>query len=350
MRILSLYQDFKFLFHSSPSYMIFWVTQNCNFTCEHCFNYLENQKQDSDLSLEEINKLTDSLGHIKYLTLAGGEPFLRKDLSEIVDLFYRKNDLHILNIVTNGWFKGQVIEFCHKTKEKCLNLTIAINISLDGTEDIHDKIRMMPGSYQRCFETINAIDELNLPGVSTAAGGVYTKKNEDDLFILAETLFRNEIPFFVNYIRGEDVQNNDYLHPDPKGFQKLSRLIEDNNEKLFSKDYPYRRTRLAVDKEVHDIIFKSVAENKMTLPCRAIEKGFVLTADGDVLACEVLNERTGNIREHHYNIKNILKSKKALAFRKRIKESNCHCTWECFQAMNVVFDWKGYPKILINSL
>ena len=76
--------DFKFLFQKSPSYIIFWIEQLCNFTCEHCFNYLENQKKRNNLSIEEIDKVSKNLKHIKYLTLAGGEPMIRKDILNYV--------------------------------------------------------------------------------------------------------------------------------------------------------------------------------------------------------------------------------------------------------------------------
>ena len=35
---------------------------------------------------------------------------------------------------------------------------------------------------------------------------------------------------------------------------------------------------------------------------------------------------------------------------KKIQDENCHCTWECFQRMNVVHSPKIYPKIVTNLI
>ena len=49
----------KFLFEQKPSYLIFWVAQGCNFTCDHCFNYLENKEKKVELiRVKEIFSLT----------------------------------------------------------------------------------------------------------------------------------------------------------------------------------------------------------------------------------------------------------------------------------------------------
>ena len=70
----------------------------CNFTCEHCFNYIENKKRRNNLSLEEIEKISKNLGHLKYVTLAGGEPMIRNDVFEIIKIFKKNNGLQMVNI------------------------------------------------------------------------------------------------------------------------------------------------------------------------------------------------------------------------------------------------------------
>ena len=49
----------KFLVSDVPSYMIFWVTQNCNAACAFCFNFEENLKKNRDLSVEEVRRIAD---------------------------------------------------------------------------------------------------------------------------------------------------------------------------------------------------------------------------------------------------------------------------------------------------
>ena len=66
-----MFDELKFLLQKSPSYFIFWVAQNCNFTCDHCFNYIENKKKDDELTLDEIDRFSKKLNHCpSFLSIA----------------------------------------------------------------------------------------------------------------------------------------------------------------------------------------------------------------------------------------------------------------------------------------
>jgi len=79
----------SFLDPRQVGYLIFYVTNRCNFRCEFCFYYAEIEKgrKPNELSLDEIDQLTRKLGPLLQLSLTGGEPFLRKDLDEITHMF-----------------------------------------------------------------------------------------------------------------------------------------------------------------------------------------------------------------------------------------------------------------------
>ena len=70
--------------------LIFFVTSRCNSKCRTCF-YWEELNQDTDLSFEEIERLSATMPRFNEIWLSGGEPTLRADLVEILALFYRAN-------------------------------------------------------------------------------------------------------------------------------------------------------------------------------------------------------------------------------------------------------------------
>jgi len=80
---------------ASPIYLIFFVTEICNARCKHCFGNFSNEKEKAkeELSLEEINKISKNMDNLLYLLPTGGEPFLREDLPDIINVFYRNNRL-----------------------------------------------------------------------------------------------------------------------------------------------------------------------------------------------------------------------------------------------------------------
>ena len=80
-------------------YFIFFVTTKCNESCKHCF-YHEHLNQKDEMSLQEIEQMVGKLGKVQVLLLSGGEPFLRKDLYEVIKLFITKAGVKVVSIPT----------------------------------------------------------------------------------------------------------------------------------------------------------------------------------------------------------------------------------------------------------
>src|SRR6266496_1180702 len=85
----------------SPPFLVLFINSICNMKCDHCFYWTSLNKRD-DLTKDEIFALSRSLGKIENLNLSGGEPFLRKEFSEICRQFVRQNDARQIYVPTNG--------------------------------------------------------------------------------------------------------------------------------------------------------------------------------------------------------------------------------------------------------
>jgi MoaA/NifB/PqqE/SkfB family radical SAM enzyme len=341
--------ELKFLFSRSPSYLIFHVTNRCNFNCSHCFNHKIKEREIEELSLDEINRISRHLGHIKYLTLAGGEPMMRSDLNEIGGIFYRNNGLHILNIVTNGWFTDRVAACVKSLLKNYPLLKVNVGVSVDGPEPIHDDLRHQPGSYKRALDTILSLKTIAGHGLQNRlfimACGTYHTRNAGTIAETAEFFARQiKVPYYAALIRG-DAREPALKNVDIDHYRQVREQIQKLIQVALPRDYPFRRIRLAVDKTVADIVYNSYKHDRGLVTCRAGEKGFVLTADGGMPLCELLDIKLGNIRDVDYDPMAILRSRHARqAIKEKIK-GKCHCTWECFQTVNVVFNPKLYPNL-----
>ena len=71
--------------------LIFSVTNSCNHACKMCYYHQTLAETMREMSLDEIDRVSRSLGPIDRLWLSGGEPLLRKDLVEICRIFHRNN-------------------------------------------------------------------------------------------------------------------------------------------------------------------------------------------------------------------------------------------------------------------
>ena len=131
--------------------VIFFVTSRCNSFCETCFYHAELNKR-GDLSFAEIEKVSQTIPPITDLWLSGGEPTLRKDVPQIVDLFVQNNGVSRVIIPTNGLIKERIYKIVESVLEKHQNLDLYLNVALDGYGKTHDKIRGGPGNWE---ETLN---------------------------------------------------------------------------------------------------------------------------------------------------------------------------------------------------
>lgn len=136
-----------------PKSIIFEITHRCNLRCKMCGYYGETGVKPNyrkELSLSEIRKIADDINNFKpFVTFTGGEPFIRKDMIEILELFKERNIK--FGLLTNGTLINDNIA------KKLVSLNPSyINISMDGPKEIHEQIRG-ENSFDRTIECIKLL-------------------------------------------------------------------------------------------------------------------------------------------------------------------------------------------------
>lgn len=127
------------------------VVAACNLTCSHCFAG-ELPRKESPLTLNELDSLFATMSRIGSfrLGLTGGEPLMRRDLIEIVDLAL-SHGLHPC-LTTNALLMTESI-----AKELGRRELVWLNVSLDGaTAETNDTIRGS-GTYDRVREKLTML-------------------------------------------------------------------------------------------------------------------------------------------------------------------------------------------------
>ena len=116
-------------------------TNRCNLSCLHCYS----KANLDDIDTLTTKKILDTLPQlkangIKFLIFSGGEPLTRRDIFDIAE---RCRELGIITYLsTNGLYvkKGNA--------NRILDTFNYIGISIDGSEEIHDRFRGLKGSFR----------------------------------------------------------------------------------------------------------------------------------------------------------------------------------------------------------
>ncbi len=339
------------LTRKNPPYLIFFVTKRCNLACEMCFNWEDMRRKSQELSLDEVRTIARSFRRLLQLSLSGGEPILRPDLPKVVEAFYRSSRLSLCTLTTNGFFVDRTSDMAEEILRRCPLLQLRVSVSIDGLEEEHNRIRRHPQSFQRAVQTLHKLADLskrrkNLAlHVTTVVGrSNYDKTHEIYDFVRKEFQTPEHTWLFT---RGNppDATTKDFPL---EAYAEIIRRVETEEPRgTFFAAGPIR----ALMASVRETVVNTAATDEMQLPCVAGRKVIVLTAEGDVKICELLEEKgldpvIANLRDHDYDIGKVLRTPRAREMIDSIAKTKCHCTWECATVANHVFNPKTYPGML----
>lgn len=347
-------------YFKTPQYLILYVTNDCWMNCKHCFYNKgfrdENKIQSSVLSLSEIEKIADSIKKILYLSITGGEPFLRTDIEEIIKLFTKKNKVSRYQMPTSGFNTSLIIEKTNNILMQNPKIPFRIHVSLDGNEEIHDKIRDKKGSYKNAVETIIGLNKLKkeYPNFDVSIATTVSNYNQNIIQEISEIVesIHPDGEWCINIIRGKPV-DSEINKVIPENYSKAGEIISQRIKASTYKGYKGHISAkwLTAKNVVRRRIIRKILENNYKGGgCSAGSLGGVVYPDGSVFACELLNKCFGNLKDYNYNFPLLWNSKTADAIRNRIQDSKCLCTQECNLSTNFLIQPQLWPSLILERI
>lgn len=173
-----------------PIQMIYWeVTRNCDLTCVHCGSPRETWNADKELSDSEIlgvfRRLAEGIdwSEFKFLSLTGGEPFVRPGL---IGILWELNTLGFnpITVQTNGNYLARHPE---ELEELLAVGVMGLGTNLDGLKDTHDSFRNMKGNYENAVKTIELVIPLK-DQIHSTITTVVSRRNVHELEALREVI------------------------------------------------------------------------------------------------------------------------------------------------------------------
>ncbi|MEK6563872.1 MAG: radical SAM/SPASM domain-containing protein [Candidatus Omnitrophota bacterium] len=336
-----------------PLHLVFFVTSKCSFHCNHCYYWHRINQERIELSLDEIEKIVNHLSSILSVSFTGGEPFLRKDLHEIVKLFLIYCKPRYIQFPTNAFFTNEIISTIEKILKIPSSAKVIINVSVDGEAQLHDKIRGVRGAFSVCMQTIKRLKELQriYPRLSIYTATTCMSTNQNKLNQLFSFIVNNIKPdnIGINLIRGnlkspeiKDVDINNYI-----GFRDNKIKYMKNKGKSFQEKVIFTKEMLE-----SELISKIFIKKKYLIPCYAGSLFGIINEVGEVYPCIMKAESMGSLRSEKigYDLNKIWLSQEAEGIRKEIKKEKCFCTYECAMTTSILFNINNYNKLLKNFL
>lgn len=135
------------------------ITESCPGPCRYCSMWKLPDRSVEELSSQEM----DSIFSSKYLDLkkvhiTGGEPHLSDNYFRAVDSIVKYHPDTVIDSPITGWYPQRHEEVAKYVMDK-MHLYRA-DISLDGDEDTHSKIRLHKDGFAKSLETIERLKKI----------------------------------------------------------------------------------------------------------------------------------------------------------------------------------------------
>lgn len=327
------------------------VTYSCPSRCLTCDIW---QKKVDDLSVDEYAKIFPTVEKVPiWVTISGGDQFLRADLDEIVRLIKVQIDPKIVNIPMNGVVTERIFSLLPKIAAHTRGSQLVLNLSVDEIGSEHDRLRGAPGNWDKLLGVAELVRDLKstydhiVMGVHT----VISKHNVDRITeisrIARETFQPDSYITEVAENRVELSTMEKHIAPTPDEYARavahLKAIIRENRSR-----HPVARLVESLRLEYYDLVVKILEEKRQVIDCYAGWASAHLAPDGNLWGCCVRAESMGNVREHGYDFRTVWRGPEADAFRRSVKAKECACPLANASYTNLLLDAPSLARVGAN--
>jgi MoaA/NifB/PqqE/SkfB family radical SAM enzyme len=325
------------------------TTFRCNSRCLTCNVY---ERPVVELTAEEWDRVFAALGRsVIWFTFSGGEPFLRRDLADIIESAYRRCRPKVINIPTNGTFPQRVLEGAERLTRLLRGTQLVINISLDATGERNDVIRGYKKDYELATETLRRLKGLGAANLTVGIHSVLSTHNVHDFPAIADQLMALRPDQYIAEPAEERVELQTMgsgITPTPDDFDKAIGHLERRLNERADDGLP-ALTR-AIRLVYYRLARETIRRQEQTIPCYAAISSAHIAATGDVWGCCVKARPLGNIREANFDFDAIWRSAAAGEERRSIKNKECACPLANAAYTSILCDSRSLLRVGRNLL
>ncbi len=301
------------------------VTYRCPMKCQMC-----NIWQNPTDRREEITAVDlKTLPRLKFINITGGEPFIREDLSEIVEECYRHTDRIVIS--TSGWYEDRVIELAKKFPK------IGIRISIEGLSLKNDELRGRQGGFDKGLRTLLTLKQMGVKDIGF--GCTVSNYNSKDMLALYKLSRSLGLEFATAAFH-----NSYYFHKDDNVITNRNEVCADF-ETLINEQLREKSPKSWFRAYFNMGLINYIEGNRRMLPCEAGTANFFIDPWGEVYPCNGLEQKywkesMGNI--HRDDFMTIWNSPQAEKVRALVRNCPKNC-WMVGTASPVMKKYIHHP-------
>ena len=321
--VLSILGSVKNIILQKPILAIYDTTKLCNQRCPMCNVRKECSEQ---MSLDEIEKTAKALSDfgVRYVFVQGGEPLIRKDIIDIVDIFI-KNSIKP-TIITNG------VLLTREIAEELAKRRCNLSISIDSLQK--EKYAYLRGSddLTRVTQIIDSIADVTQRRGNWAITSTITKQSSfEDIMDIYEYSKQKGFMFAIRpYISVLGVAGR----PDEQ-------LTYDEKDVLGIFEYFLKKAKK--ENYLAYLIYREhikYIKGEPLPPCDAMKYSFLLKENGQLSPCIEMPDKS-------FTVETFASDKKK--YEPTIKK--CNAEHPCFynDAREIGILYRNIPKLILNS-
>lgn len=295
------------------------VTYRCNARCTMCGTW--RQRCDTDGEIEPRH--LESLPAMRFANVTGGEPFLRRDLADLVRVVRAKARRVVIS--TNGYLTEPIVGLARRFPD------LGFRVSIEGLPAANDELRGMRDGFDHAVRTLLRLRALGVRDIGF--GITVSDRNAEDLLELYE-LARSMRMEFATAV----VHNGYYFHKHDNvidrrdevagGFEELAaRLLGERDPKSWFRAW------------FNMGLANRVRGGPRPLPCRMGHDVFFVDPAGDVKPCNVMDETMGSLARSTFD--EVWRSGRAEEVRRLVRG----CREQCWMVGSVAPAMRDYIRV-----
>jgi MoaA/NifB/PqqE/SkfB family radical SAM enzyme len=270
------------------------ITYRCQARCRMCSIW--QIKEHKDVPPDVYKKLPTSLRDVN---ISGGEPFLRKDLEEIVAAVHERLPHARVVVSTNAFLGEAVIPRALELRD--INPAIGFGISVDGVGDMHDFVRGIDGGFDKIVAVVKGLKAERFDNLRIAY--TLTTENADHMVKVYELAKELGVQFTMQV-----------SHDSEFFFGRHESTIVKDRHPLFGSDRMRGDFESIINGELSSFnvkrlvkafgfygMYKLAAEGEQLFSSRPGIDYFYLDPSGDVYTSVLHNYVMGNLAEDDFD-------------------------------------------------